>query len=390
MFGQVVRHASKVNRCRQKLYHDVVARHFNLLEPGVICACLCGPTGRFGSCGNYPGSIEGNDTWTNTWRGVPTMWTGYMSLQITPPFMGHVSFGDSMRVAFIEVTIGSVTLGGLSKGTHKHFVLQLLLWYDRENLWLGLPRASVCQQEGTLLLLARLVETRKLVERVLVSDVPGRKRFRISNGVFVLLVDDDPTPIEKQSHNAIYFTNEQFNLVMGLLDSNKGGPMRHILVLGPWVGLLESSDREFHLHHSLQIPGKKRRGWLIKWCGEHHVLKDLPFYEVAHATDPKARQDRLDQRKKKREEGRNTSASLESIDRSSFRQEILHKGTRSEPIRTFHQRQSPKLMLQGLVVCGREASYWKKCLFEQGMASINPDPLGDDPIECGTSIPPRA
>lgn len=37
--------------------------------------------------------------------------------------------------------------------------------------------------------------------------------------------------------------------------------------------------------------------------GEHHVLKDLPFYEVAHATDPKARQDRLDQREKKREEG---------------------------------------------------------------------------------------
>ncbi|KAL6339489.1 hypothetical protein AAG906_033028 [Vitis piasezkii] len=106
----------------------------------------------------------------------------------------------------------------------------------------------------------------------------------------------------------------------------------------------QGSDREFHLHHSLQIPGrigysflacKKRRGWLVKWVekasydclnklfmisanernyqiiltnrnllavvreprlyilphpfpkvlvpGEHHVLKDLPFYEVAHA-----------------------------------------------------------------------------------------------------------
>lgn len=33
--------------------------------------------------------------------------------------------------------------------------------------------------------------------------------------------------------------------------------------------------------------------------GEHHVLKDLPFYEVAHAIDLKARQDRLDQREKK-------------------------------------------------------------------------------------------
>ena len=35
--------------------------------------------------------------------------------------------------------------------------------------------------------------------------------------------------------------------------------------------------------------------------GEHHVLKDLPFYEVAHVVDPKARQDQLDQREKKRE-----------------------------------------------------------------------------------------
>ena len=45
-------------------------------------------------------------------------------------------------------------------------------------------------------------------------------------------------------------------LVMGLPDSNKGGAMRHILFLGPWAGLLESPDREFHLHRSLQIPGR--------------------------------------------------------------------------------------------------------------------------------------
>ena len=37
--------------------------------------------------------------------------------------------------------------------------------------------------------------------------------------------------------------------------------------------------------------------------GEHDLLKDLPFYEVAHVVDPKARQDRLDQREKKREDG---------------------------------------------------------------------------------------
>lgn len=34
--------------------------------------------------------------------------------------------------------------------------------------------------------------------------------------------------------------------------------------------------------------------------GEHHVLKDPHFYEVAHARDTKACQDWLDQRDKKR------------------------------------------------------------------------------------------
>lgn len=36
---------------------------------------------------------------------------------------------------------------------------------------------------------------------------------------------------------------------------------------------------------------------------EHFVLKDLPFYEEAWATDSKARQDRLDKREKKCQEG---------------------------------------------------------------------------------------
>lgn len=35
---------------------------------------------------------------------------------------------------------------------------------------------------------------------------------------------------------------------------------------------------------------------------EHHMMKDLPFYEVACVTDAKACQDRLDQIEKKRQE----------------------------------------------------------------------------------------
>ena len=54
--------------------------------------------------------------------------------------------------------------------------------------------------------------------------------------------------------------------------------------------------------------------------GEHHILKDLPFYEVARMVDAKAHQDRLVQRKKKRQKvmlrqalGRNRTATSSTI-----------------------------------------------------------------------------
>ena len=45
--------------------------------------------------------------------------------------------------------------------------------------------------------------------------------------------------------------------------------------------------------------------WLPKQVvsGKHFVLKDLPFYERARKADAKARQERLDQREEKRQEG---------------------------------------------------------------------------------------
>lgn len=42
----------------------------------------------------------------------------------------------------------------------------------------------------------------------LISEREFRGCFHILNKIFVLLADDDPTPTEKQSHNAIYFSNE--------------------------------------------------------------------------------------------------------------------------------------------------------------------------------------
>lgn len=42
--------------------------------------------------------------------------------------------------------------------------------------------------------------------------------------------------------------------------------------------------------------------WLSKVVvpGEHHILKDLPFYEEAREENAKAHQERLDQREEKK------------------------------------------------------------------------------------------
>ena len=45
-------------------------------------------------------------------------------------------------------------------------------------------------------------------------------------------------------------------LVMGLPDSNKGGAKGHVLVRGPWAGLMEHPERDFRPNYSLKIPGR--------------------------------------------------------------------------------------------------------------------------------------
>ena len=56
-------------------------------------------------------------------------------------------------------------------------------------------------------------------------------------------------------------------LVMGLPDSNKRGAKRHVLVKGPWAGLMEHSERDFRPNCSLKISG--RSGF------EHSFLVDI-------------------------------------------------------------------------------------------------------------------
>lgn len=75
---------------------------------GVRChlphACVAQMEGS-GHYYGYSSCTKGSDMWIDMWRGVPIMpfltrvpmsgqrWMGYMSLRITPMFMGHVSLG---------------------------------------------------------------------------------------------------------------------------------------------------------------------------------------------------------------------------------------------------------------------------------------------------------
>ncbi|KAL6319916.1 hypothetical protein AAG906_036990 [Vitis piasezkii] len=147
-------------------------------------------------------------------------------------------------------------------------------------------------------------------------------------------------------------------LVTNLPDSNKRGAKGHVLVRGPWAGLLEHPERDFCPNNSLKLPSSHKRGRLVEWVEkasfdrlnklfeitaierhhqtllsarnllavvrepqpyvlnifprrlpkvvvpwEHFVLKDLPFYEKAREEDAKACQERLDQREEKSRSG---------------------------------------------------------------------------------------
>ena len=45
-------------------------------------------------------------------------------------------------------------------------------------------------------------------------------------------------------------------LAMGLPNLNKGETKRHVLIKGPWVGLMEHPKRDFRPNCSLKIPGR--------------------------------------------------------------------------------------------------------------------------------------
>lgn len=46
----------------------------------------------------------------------------------------------------------------------------------------------------------------------LLSEQEFREHFHIPNDISILLVDDEPTPTEKLSHNATYFNKDQLNV----------------------------------------------------------------------------------------------------------------------------------------------------------------------------------
>ncbi|KAL6342545.1 hypothetical protein AAG906_012397 [Vitis piasezkii] len=123
--------------------------------------------------------------------------------------------------------------------------------------------------------------------------------------------DDAPTSVEKDSPNSIFFSNEQFNAGLRLplpslfkqfLHYTKI-PLAfiHLNVVRVLMGC-SILNMLFHLDLSL-----------LELFFEHHLLKDLPFYEVAHEANAKARQDHLDQREKKRSPGSKADTKVELV-----------------------------------------------------------------------------
>ncbi|KAL6324391.1 hypothetical protein AAG906_012995 [Vitis piasezkii] len=175
---------------------------------------------------------------------------------------------------------------------------------------------------GALLPPAQVVEVRKRAERVLPSgEQEFWDHFRISNVIFILLVDDKPTPIEKLSHNATYFSKEQFNVglrfplpsllkqffhftkipptflhpnvVRVLMGCSVLDMLYHLdlsLLEVVFVYTIKMSQKErFNLSAHISTMVKKSKSFLIPILSrlapqtlvpdEHHVLKDLSCYE---------------------------------------------------------------------------------------------------------------
>ena len=112
--------------------------------------------------------------------------------------------------------------------------------------------------------------------------------------------------------------------------------------------------------------------------GEHFVLKDMPFYERAREADAKARQERLDQREEKWQEG-----TLRKVPSEKGPGE---KGRDSSPMvrHSTAKKKKKKTIAQALQVVSPAPDLSSS---SSDSASSRPDNLAPDPDE--TSSSPR-
>ncbi|RVW31366.1 hypothetical protein CK203_114187 [Vitis vinifera] len=264
------------------------------------------------------------------------------------------------------------------------------------------PRALVCQQEG--------IASTSTIGR---SQKGGQ-------------MDDKPTPIEKQSQNATYFSKEQFNtgLCFPLHYLFKVQHPRHALPPGPlpirgknmrgplveWVEkasfdclnkLFEISTDKWNYqilltNRNLLVVVREPKPFIIPILNhltpkvlvpdEHHVLKDLPLYEVAHATNAKTRGDE------------DMVANL----RADFKKRQCKRLFESIMV-VFPPTKKPCMEILCLVLVlaialapvgtshvpdGR-SSVGKDACLELGGPSTGLTQLNDDSVECVAFIPPR-
>lgn len=68
-------------------------------------------------------------------------------------------------------------------------------------------------------------------------------------------------------------------LVTGLLDSTKGAVKGHVLVKGPWVGLMVHREKEFAPNQSLKVPGEvNSTNPFLSLRNEFIIITDLLIY----------------------------------------------------------------------------------------------------------------
>ncbi|RVW70802.1 hypothetical protein CK203_061953 [Vitis vinifera] len=126
--------------------------------------------------------------------------TGCMTLQVIQPLLGHMSLRELMTAA-LRFASGEVFF---ANGHSSLTLMRHYLMADESGDYF----LTICIMPRRFPRGSEFLSTSARGEREF------RDRFRILNDVSILLVEGEPMTSENLSHNATYFTKEQFNAML--------------------------------------------------------------------------------------------------------------------------------------------------------------------------------